>query len=483
MMWWRSGSGVPSNATSRFCRTVIQGNTEPRWAIMIPRRLGARTGRPSIRTSPRSGRSNPASTLSRVDFPQPDGQTIATNSPAPTVKDMSSRADTSPSPVPNVFQTPWTETSAPTGVPPADLLQVLQSSHDEVQEQSDDADHDHSRDDEVIPHTGIAGIDDEEAESRVDRDHLRRDHDEPRYAQAHSHAGDDRRKCAGDDDMGEQLESGDAEVLRGPKVLTLDQLHARGRGKDHGEKRRQKDEEDRREVAHPEPQDSQRDPGDRGDRSQHLGHRVQGRERQAVPAHQYSQRERQEHRQPVSERDAVERRRHVPQQRAVFRQTRDAQEHLGRGGEDGAAAGGQPPHGRQTKEHAKGKQSGHWAGRLMSTGRACRMNDSSTYVSYAIGRSMIFASRESRINSSNSERISRRSPYVTRSAGRSMTHLMSSNAWLNIDWCDAMRAALVRCSGLVSSHRPAANTWSTRRCTVSGSWSISSCRTVSTQQM
>src|SRR2546423_2588927 len=156
MIWWRSGSGVPSNARSRFCRTVIQGNTEPRWAIMIPRRLGARTGRPSINTAPRSGRSNPASTLSRVDFPQPDGPTIATNSPAPTVKDMSSRADTSPSPVPNVFHTPWTETSAPTSVPPADLLQVLQASHDEVQQQSDDADHDHSRDDEVIPHAGIA---------------------------------------------------------------------------------------------------------------------------------------------------------------------------------------------------------------------------------------------------------------------------------------------------------------------------------------
>src|SRR2546430_13933502 len=134
MIWWRSGFGVPSNARSRFCRTVIQGNTEPRWAIMIPRRLGARTGRPSINTSPRSGCSNPASSLSRVDFPQPDGPTIATNSPTPTVKDISSRADTSPSPAPNLFQTPLTETSAPTGVPPADLLQILQASHDRSEE-------------------------------------------------------------------------------------------------------------------------------------------------------------------------------------------------------------------------------------------------------------------------------------------------------------------------------------------------------------
>src|SRR5256884_9491812 len=141
MMLCRSVSGAPFSASSRLRRTVIQGTQEPRWAIMIPRRLGARTGRPSINTSPRSGCSNPASSLSRVDFPQPDGPTIATNSPTPTLKDISSRADTSPSPAPNLFQTPLTETSAPTGVPPADLLQILQTSHDEIQQQSDGADH------------------------------------------------------------------------------------------------------------------------------------------------------------------------------------------------------------------------------------------------------------------------------------------------------------------------------------------------------
>src|SRR5438874_9977478 len=196
MMRCRSGFGAPFNTRSRFLRTVIQGNTDPRWVIRIPRRLGARIGRPSIRTSPRSAGSNPASTFRSVDFPQPDGPTMATNSPSPTVKDMSSRADTSPSPVLKLLQTALTAILAPTYEPPADLLQGLQPPHEEVQQQADRADDDHARDHEVIPHTGIARIDDEIAESRVDPDHLGGDHDEPPHAQRHSHAGDDRRKGA-----------------------------------------------------------------------------------------------------------------------------------------------------------------------------------------------------------------------------------------------------------------------------------------------
>src|SRR5919197_1366955 len=164
----RSASGAPFSASSRFRRTVIQGNTDPRWVIRIPRRLGPRIGRPSIRTSPRSARSNPASTLRSVDFPQPDGPTMETNSPSLTVNDMSSTADNSPSPVLKRFETPLTEILAPTGVPPANLFQGLQPPHDEVQQQADGADADHPCDDEVIPHTGIAGIDNEEPESRAD---------------------------------------------------------------------------------------------------------------------------------------------------------------------------------------------------------------------------------------------------------------------------------------------------------------------------
>src|ERR1051325_3608247 len=483
MMCCRSVFGAPFNTRSRFFRTVIQGNTDPRWVIRIPRRLGARIGRPSIKTSPRSGASNPASTFRSVDFPQPDGPTMETNSPSRTVNDMSSTADTRPSPALKLLHIALTAILAPTDEPPADFLQGLQPSHDDVQQQADRADDDHPRDHEVIPHARIARIDDEIAESRVDPDHLRGDHDEPPYAQRHSHAGDDRRKGARDDDRAEQLEPGDPEVLRRANVLAPHHRHARRRADNEGKERCQKDEKRRPEIAHTEPQDGQRDPGDRGDRAQHLDRGVERREGRRGPAHQDSQRNRQQNRQAVSEGDAVERRRHMPNQHAVLRQFRHAPQHLRRRGEDDASAGGEPPDGSQAHEHADGEQPGHGAVGFMSTGRAFFMNLSSTYLLYSIGLWMIFASRQSRINSSNSDRINRRSPYVTRSGGRSMTHLINSNAWLNIDGCDAIRAAVVRCSGLVSSHRPAANTWSTRSCTVSGCRSISSCRTVSMQQM
>jgi hypothetical protein len=53
---------------------------------MMPLRLGPARTTPSNLTSPRSGRSKPAITLSRVDLPQPDGPTMATNSPSRTSK-------------------------------------------------------------------------------------------------------------------------------------------------------------------------------------------------------------------------------------------------------------------------------------------------------------------------------------------------------------------------------------------------------------
>src|SRR5678815_4348543 len=70
----------------RFSCTVSHGNTEPCCEIMMPLRLGPLRSAPSIRMVPRSARSKPAITLSKVDLPQPDGPTIATNSPSRTSK-------------------------------------------------------------------------------------------------------------------------------------------------------------------------------------------------------------------------------------------------------------------------------------------------------------------------------------------------------------------------------------------------------------
>src|SRR5262249_31789160 len=59
-------------------------------------------------TSPRVAGSSPARIFSRVDFPQPEGPTMATNSPSATLKSISSTATTVPRGVPYSLRKPFT---------------------------------------------------------------------------------------------------------------------------------------------------------------------------------------------------------------------------------------------------------------------------------------------------------------------------------------------------------------------------------------
>jgi hypothetical protein len=59
--------------------------------------LGLATGSPSTATSPRVGLRKPATALSSVDFPQPDGPMMETNSPGSTWIEASRTASTAPS--------------------------------------------------------------------------------------------------------------------------------------------------------------------------------------------------------------------------------------------------------------------------------------------------------------------------------------------------------------------------------------------------
>ena len=54
---------------------------------------GPVTGWPSMRTVPRLGRFSPVASFMKVDLPQPDGPTMAMNSPSPTCSVMSSTAN------------------------------------------------------------------------------------------------------------------------------------------------------------------------------------------------------------------------------------------------------------------------------------------------------------------------------------------------------------------------------------------------------
>src|SRR5512138_1798273 len=109
--------------------------------MKMPVRFGSRTGSPSTLTSPRSGFSKPASTPSSVDLPQPDGPMMATNSPSPTEKLMSSRTASGPRRVWNVLEMP--RTSILGLIPPANLVESLQPAHEAVEQKADHPDRHH----------------------------------------------------------------------------------------------------------------------------------------------------------------------------------------------------------------------------------------------------------------------------------------------------------------------------------------------------
>ena len=73
-----------------FCSTVSQGKTPLSWNTKMRRRSGPRTRSPWVSTSPSVGARKPPITFSSVDFPQPEGPTMHTNSPGLTSKRMRS---------------------------------------------------------------------------------------------------------------------------------------------------------------------------------------------------------------------------------------------------------------------------------------------------------------------------------------------------------------------------------------------------------
>src|SRR5881296_3007259 len=75
-------------------RTVYQGKSAGSWKTTARRGSGARTGSPSKRTLPRVGASKPATMLSSVDLPQPDGPRMAANSLRATARLTACRAST-----------------------------------------------------------------------------------------------------------------------------------------------------------------------------------------------------------------------------------------------------------------------------------------------------------------------------------------------------------------------------------------------------
>src|SRR6266545_2467897 len=172
---------------------------------------GPFTGWPSTMASPFVCFKKPPTILSNVDLPQPEGPTMQTNSPSVTSR--STRSSTwicSPGRLPaKLIHRSRTETAARGAcfsggfmrfvsairVTPAHFIELFELAHEHVQNQANQPDHHHARHDEIVALARIARVDDQIAESRVHRDHFRRDDDQPGDAQGDAHARDDLRKA------------------------------------------------------------------------------------------------------------------------------------------------------------------------------------------------------------------------------------------------------------------------------------------------
>src|SRR5258708_16017363 len=133
--------------------------------MRMPLALGSARGAPSMRIEPEAGCTNPATMFINVVFPHPDGPTIATNSPAPTVRLTSSTTCSSAPFQANPLRMPFTAILV--RITPPDRFQSLEQSHHAIQQQANQSDDDHSGDHETEAIAGFAGIDYEISKSRT----------------------------------------------------------------------------------------------------------------------------------------------------------------------------------------------------------------------------------------------------------------------------------------------------------------------------
>src|SRR5512134_2204179 len=176
-------------------QTLSQGNSEASWNTTPRSGPGFSTGAPSNRRSPPERVSKPASRLSSVDLPQPDGPSRATNSPSPISSVMSSSARTGTLPG-NVFDVARNE-MAPiwSGL---ERLQAVPAEHpvldrddQPVAEESQQADRRHVGDHDVHA-PDVVGVPQHVAEAGFDRDHFGDDDRRPADAEPDAQAGEDR---------------------------------------------------------------------------------------------------------------------------------------------------------------------------------------------------------------------------------------------------------------------------------------------------
>src|SRR5258708_16650959 len=100
--------------------------------MRMPLALGSARGAPSMRIEPASGCTNPATIFINVVFPHPDGPTMATNSPSPTVRLTSSTTCSPPPFDAKPLRMPFT--SILVRIAPPDRFQPLEQPHHAIQQ-------------------------------------------------------------------------------------------------------------------------------------------------------------------------------------------------------------------------------------------------------------------------------------------------------------------------------------------------------------
>src|SRR5580700_8858055 len=172
----------------------------------------------------------------------------------------------------------------PIAVSPTDGFDSLKAAETQVQNQSDDADHEHRGHDEIVPLARISRIDDQITEAGIHRDHFRSDHHQPRDAQSQTETNDNLRKRGWKDDPGEKLRRRKAEVAACAAENTWHVRYAVDARHHNREKCAEKDQEDRGFVAHSKENDGYGDPCHGADGPEDLHHGVHDLVDRRVPS-------------------------------------------------------------------------------------------------------------------------------------------------------------------------------------------------------
>ena len=112
-------------------------------------------------------------------------------------------------------------------------------------------------------HAAAKSLEDAERHLQRSEHHFGGHNYEPGHTEGDPNPGDDLRQTGAQDDLPKKLAGAEAEVLRRAQINELHVLDG-GDCRDRDRKNTgQKDQEDRRGIAHPEPENRDRNPGDR----------------------------------------------------------------------------------------------------------------------------------------------------------------------------------------------------------------------------